>query len=296
MIAFKRKYGDCLVPVGYEENPQLANWVSTQRQEYKQYKSKHPSRLTQEKMALLKEIGFVWEAQRGGAGNGGGSKRRKRTYSSCAKSNDSEECSAGTMSMKSTSENFKTSHPTKSALSSIKQEDHHRPWIAMFKDYLWYLDQNRSPEEIPSLKQWADLQREEYVKQRRKHGSRAFQEVDLSTQLTLDQFKLLQSINFDWRFDMNDSDKDIVEKCPSAESESTAMEGNDSQGRSSTDSRNDVKNDSFDGIQKSTDEHKINPLSRKNETVQSCIIHSPAQDMEVAVAQALFSMGATIKK
>ena len=58
--------GNCLVPIGYKDNVQLSNWVSTQRQEYKLRKDGRSSRLTAEKIKKLEDIGFVWEAQRGG--------------------------------------------------------------------------------------------------------------------------------------------------------------------------------------------------------------------------------------
>jgi len=70
LLAFKEKYGHVQVPIGFEDNVKLANWVSTQRQEAKLRRQGRPSRLTQERIDMLDDIGFVWEAQRGG--------RRKR--------------------------------------------------------------------------------------------------------------------------------------------------------------------------------------------------------------------------
>lgn len=49
-----------------QDNVQLSNWVSTQRQEYKLLREGRSSRLNSEKIKKLEEIGFVWEAQRGG--------------------------------------------------------------------------------------------------------------------------------------------------------------------------------------------------------------------------------------
>lgn len=54
-----------------QENVQLSNWVSTQRQEYKLIQRGRQSRLTQDRIDLLNKVDFVWEAQRGGP-------RRKR--------------------------------------------------------------------------------------------------------------------------------------------------------------------------------------------------------------------------
>jgi hypothetical protein len=67
LVEFKQLYGHCLVPIKYPANPQLSNWVSAQRQEYKLVQGGRPSnRLTDEKVKALDELGFVWEAQRGG--------------------------------------------------------------------------------------------------------------------------------------------------------------------------------------------------------------------------------------
>ncbi len=60
LIEYKAKYGDCLVPVQYEDNPRLGRWVSTQRKYYKLYLNGNTSRITKEKIKQLTSIGFVW--------------------------------------------------------------------------------------------------------------------------------------------------------------------------------------------------------------------------------------------
>ena len=58
---YKAYHGDCLVPVGFESNPQLAKWVDAQRFSYKNFfKSGRYSALTQERIDLLEKEGFVW--------------------------------------------------------------------------------------------------------------------------------------------------------------------------------------------------------------------------------------------
>lgn len=52
--------GDCNVPIRYKENPSLGQWVSTQRQEYGARKKGKKSNITDERIAALEEIGFVW--------------------------------------------------------------------------------------------------------------------------------------------------------------------------------------------------------------------------------------------
>ncbi|MDD6309771.1 MAG: helicase associated domain-containing protein, partial [Chlamydia suis] len=51
---FREEHGHCKVPVGYPQNPQLASWVSNQRTKFKKGK------LAEDRVARLKEIGFVW--------------------------------------------------------------------------------------------------------------------------------------------------------------------------------------------------------------------------------------------
>jgi Helicase associated domain len=60
------QYGHAQVPIGFEDNVQLANWTSTQRQEYKNLLKGKPSRLSDQRIKLLNGIGFAWELQRGG--------------------------------------------------------------------------------------------------------------------------------------------------------------------------------------------------------------------------------------
>lgn len=62
---FAAKYGHAQIPIGWEENIPLSNWVSKQRQEYKLLQKGKPSRLSRERIGSLDAIGFVWEAKRG---------------------------------------------------------------------------------------------------------------------------------------------------------------------------------------------------------------------------------------
>ncbi|MEB2690595.1 DEAD/DEAH box helicase [Chlamydia suis] len=51
---FREEHGHCKVPRGYPQNPQLASWVSNQRTKFKKGK------LAEDRVARLKELGFVW--------------------------------------------------------------------------------------------------------------------------------------------------------------------------------------------------------------------------------------------
>ncbi|WP_257616739.1 helicase associated domain-containing protein, partial [Chlamydia suis] len=52
---FREEYGHCKVPTRYPQNPQLASWVSHQRADFKEGK------LSEDKIARLEELGFVWD-------------------------------------------------------------------------------------------------------------------------------------------------------------------------------------------------------------------------------------------
>jgi hypothetical protein len=52
--AYKVLHGNCRVPYGYKRNPQLANWVSTQRA------LKAAGKLAQERVQRLDVLGFEW--------------------------------------------------------------------------------------------------------------------------------------------------------------------------------------------------------------------------------------------
>ena len=69
--AYKKKNGDCLVPCNYEQNRKLGIWVKHQRQFYKKWVNGVHSKITQERIDQLNEIGFAWEV---GTGNGKRSK------------------------------------------------------------------------------------------------------------------------------------------------------------------------------------------------------------------------------
>jgi hypothetical protein len=54
LVNYHRVHGDCNVPLGYSENPQLATWVSTRRNSYK------TGQLDADKIQKLDELGFSW--------------------------------------------------------------------------------------------------------------------------------------------------------------------------------------------------------------------------------------------
>jgi hypothetical protein len=60
---FKGIQGHCIVPRGYAENPRLASWVAEQRKQYKLMKDGKQSSITPERVLMLDELDFAWNAQ-----------------------------------------------------------------------------------------------------------------------------------------------------------------------------------------------------------------------------------------
>ena len=63
--AFKEKFGHADVPHEWEECPQLGFWTANMRQQYRYKQLGKKSSLTDSRIDLLNEIGFVWKMQGG---------------------------------------------------------------------------------------------------------------------------------------------------------------------------------------------------------------------------------------
>jgi Helicase associated domain len=62
--AYKEKHGDCQVPTHYAENPKLGRWTHTQRHQRRlKLKLYKKSSISQERIALLDDLGFNWEVR-----------------------------------------------------------------------------------------------------------------------------------------------------------------------------------------------------------------------------------------
>lgn len=59
---YREKYGDCLVPSKYVENPALGKWVENHRSYYKKFREgkKGSKGLNEERICALEGLGFVW--------------------------------------------------------------------------------------------------------------------------------------------------------------------------------------------------------------------------------------------
>jgi len=60
LCQYRLSYGNCRVPRNYRRNPQLGNWVHTQRKQYKLFIEGKPSMINRERVAALGRLGFSW--------------------------------------------------------------------------------------------------------------------------------------------------------------------------------------------------------------------------------------------
>jgi Helicase associated domain len=60
---YRQKMGHCLVPHTYTENLALARWVKRQRYQYKLMMEGKSTTMTEERVKVLEDIGFVWDSQ-----------------------------------------------------------------------------------------------------------------------------------------------------------------------------------------------------------------------------------------
>ena len=61
---FRAKFGHCLVPHNWSGNTALAQWVKRQRYQHKLKQEGRHSTLSDERLALLEEMGFVWDSHK----------------------------------------------------------------------------------------------------------------------------------------------------------------------------------------------------------------------------------------
>ncbi|KAL3928067.1 MAG: hypothetical protein SGBAC_012807 [Bacillariaceae sp.] len=62
LLAFRKENGHCQVPHTWPPNPQLARWVKRQRYQFKLRCEKKLSTMTEDRILLLDEAGFVWDS------------------------------------------------------------------------------------------------------------------------------------------------------------------------------------------------------------------------------------------
>jgi hypothetical protein len=60
---YREVHGHCNVRKSYSENSKLANWVATQRSNYKLYREGKTSHMTPSRIKELDSMGFDWESR-----------------------------------------------------------------------------------------------------------------------------------------------------------------------------------------------------------------------------------------
>ncbi|KAL7578733.1 hypothetical protein ACA910_015966 [Epithemia clementina (nom. ined.)] len=60
LVEYAKRHGNCLVPKRYADNPELGNWVATQRQEYRKMQNNQVSIMNKKRQQLLDTIFFDW--------------------------------------------------------------------------------------------------------------------------------------------------------------------------------------------------------------------------------------------
>jgi hypothetical protein len=62
LCEYVKTHGNCQVPHSYTQNPALSRWVKRQRYQYKLRVENKTSTMTEERVAALERIGFVWDS------------------------------------------------------------------------------------------------------------------------------------------------------------------------------------------------------------------------------------------
>lgn len=65
LLEYKRQYNTTRVPHHYKADYRLGSWVAVQRTQYKYYNEGKPTRITDEQIQRLDDIGFEWVARQG---------------------------------------------------------------------------------------------------------------------------------------------------------------------------------------------------------------------------------------
>ncbi|KAL7505829.1 hypothetical protein ACHAXN_003267 [Cyclotella atomus] len=63
LAEYRKRHGDCDVPLKYPANPCLGTFVNRQRTEYRKMLAKKPSSMTNEKIEELNKLGFTWDVR-----------------------------------------------------------------------------------------------------------------------------------------------------------------------------------------------------------------------------------------
>ena len=63
LAEYAKCHGNCIVPQNYPNNPELGTWVKTQLWLYKQFQERRSCGMTEQWIAMLEHVAFVWNVQ-----------------------------------------------------------------------------------------------------------------------------------------------------------------------------------------------------------------------------------------
>ena len=64
LVEYEAEHGNCLVPQRYSKNKALGTWVGKQRTQYRLRREGKQTPLTEDRIKLLDEVGFVWSVKK----------------------------------------------------------------------------------------------------------------------------------------------------------------------------------------------------------------------------------------
>jgi len=213
LVAYKEKYGDCLVPAGYEENTSLSNWVSFHRGEYKKMQMNKKNSLTVARFEALEELGFVWSIRKS-SGKVSWEERfqelvkYKGVHGDCLVPQTSSQLGKWVNHQRDAYRNFKFGAKSSNTISpeQVKQLDdigfvwflkRRSSWDNMLKKLIDFKEEYghtmvpKCWKRDPKLGKWCNNQRTAY-----KHM--CDKKVKGARSITLERVKALDSINFVW--------------------------------------------------------------------------------------------------
>jgi len=172
LVAFHDRYGHSLVPQNYPPNPKLGQWIMAQRRQYTLKMRGETNSLTEERMRLLEDLGFVWRVVR--RGPRGGTVEEMRNWNQRLNRSDANETDGGevvgeTMDKLGSLENFEAYLIRKREEENWNDDELLEAWRERFRildQFSYYWTELHIVNFLLQTSQWLifSLIREMYVK------------------------------------------------------------------------------------------------------------------------------------
>jgi len=172
---FKDLHGHCRVPYRYAKNMELGRWVSHQRQNYKYLREGKPSKISQERVEALEDIGFDWSVDRL-------KQQSSNKKIDCPSSNNKRQ-------EKKNERVLRSLKNIEIAVSFNNAWDERYKQLIEFKNKYGHCRVPARYDEIPELGRWVSHQRQNY---------KAYKDGRITSKKSLERIKQLQDIQFDW--------------------------------------------------------------------------------------------------